>query len=233
MVKTIIKKIINKLKKPRNSYRTYAQGGEDIILNRFFESKGINKPTYLDIGASDPVKFSNTYFFYKKGARGVCIEPNHEIIKKFKRKRKHDQVLNIGIGVNDVQSADFYMMTWHEFNTFSKERAYKYQAYYKGRNNIEKIIKMPLVNINTILEQYFEKAPDLISIDVEGIDFEIIKTFNFSKYMPMAFCIESIDLSEENKHIKNTELAAFMEQKGYGLYADTYINYIFIDSAYL
>ena len=39
---------------------SYAQEGEDMILNRLFETK--KKGYYVDIGAHHPKRFSNTYY---------------------------------------------------------------------------------------------------------------------------------------------------------------------------
>ena len=47
----------------------YSQEGEDMILNRIFHNK--NSGFYVDIGAFDPKRFSNTYFFYKKRLRSI------------------------------------------------------------------------------------------------------------------------------------------------------------------
>ena len=43
----------------------YSQNGEDLILNRLFENK--EKGFFIDVGAHHPIRFSNTYLFYKKG----------------------------------------------------------------------------------------------------------------------------------------------------------------------
>ena len=46
--------------------RPYSQEGEDMILSYMF----IQKRTigfYMDVGAHHPNRFSNTYYFYKKG----------------------------------------------------------------------------------------------------------------------------------------------------------------------
>ena len=50
----------------------YSQNGEDLILNRFLENK--EKGFFIDVGAHHPIRFSNTYFFYKKGWSGINID---------------------------------------------------------------------------------------------------------------------------------------------------------------
>ena len=47
-------------------YTSYSQEGEDMILKSFFENKKHYRGFYVDVGAHHPVRYSNTYFFYKK-----------------------------------------------------------------------------------------------------------------------------------------------------------------------
>lgn len=69
--------------------------------------------------------------------------------------------------------------------------------------------------------------PNLISIDVEGLDLQILKTLNFEKYRPEVFCIETLQHSKNYTETKNQDLISFLETQDYFVYADTYINTIF------
>lgn len=208
-------------------YVSYSQIAEDLIVNYVFEQLRIEKPTYLDIGANDPVNLSNTYFFYKKGCRGVCIEPNPSLVKKFKQKRPGDQVLEVGVSIDGRSSADYYMMDWHEFNTFSEERAKEIEAHYAGQNNIQKKITRKLMTIMEVCDAYFPSAPNFVNLDVEGLDFEILKQIDFSRVSPDAFCVETISTSDTGY---KDQVSLLFEEKGYFQYAFTRINSIFVKS---
>lgn len=86
---------------------------------------------------------------------------------------------------------------------------------------------MPLNDINGIIEKYLQPYPNFISIDVEGLDLQIIKTLNFEKYKPEVFCVETLQYAKNNIETKNLELINFFQSIGYFVYADTYINTIF------
>ena len=75
--------------------KSYSQEGEDMVLYRIFEKQ--KSGFYVDIGAYHPKRFSNTYFFYKRGWRGINIEPNPEAIKLFKKYRVGDINLEMGV----------------------------------------------------------------------------------------------------------------------------------------
>jgi hypothetical protein len=55
---------------------SYSQCGEDIIINFILTCLKIDKPTYMDIGAHHPFRFSNTALFYEAGCHGINIEPD-------------------------------------------------------------------------------------------------------------------------------------------------------------
>lgn len=214
-------------KKAKSAKKSYSQCGEDVIVDFLREALKINTFSYLDIGANDPITINNTYLFYRKGFKGVCIEPDPILYDRLRRLRKGDICLNAGVGVKEEKEADFYMMTANTLNTFSKAEAERYQSY--GNCKIEKILKVPLVSINDVIERYLKPYPTFVSLDIEGLDFEIIKTFDFSKLRPEIFCIETLTYTTDNSEIKIKILIDYMTDNGYMLYADTYVNSIFVE----
>lgn len=171
---------------------SFARQGEDVIIKSIFENHlKIAKPSFIDIGAYHPAYSNNTFRMYLDGSRGVLVEPNPAYTELLKAGRPEDKVLNIGIGITDEKEADFYVFDQHsQLNTFSKERADEHISKY-GPAVLKEVIKIPLVNINSVLEQYFEGAPDIFSIDVEGLDLAILETLDFSRFRPALFCVET------------------------------------------
>jgi FkbM family methyltransferase len=233
----MINKLASKIKTignqwfPGNIYKkSYSQCGEDIIIDFIFNFLDIKNPSYLDIGANDPKYLNNTYYFYEnRNGRGVVIEPNLSLAAKLKESRPHDIHYNCGIGFNNVEEyADYYVMEWHQFNTFSKEIAYETQENYKGRNNVKEVVKLKLVGINQILQQHFSKGLDLLSIDVEGLDLDILKSVNFGVCTPKIICVETKVGANQN----SSDIADFLKTAGYHLYSQTPINGIFVHQQY-
>ena len=208
-------------------YESFSQAGEDRILDYFFHSMKVKNPSYLDIGANHPIYCNNTYFFYKNGSHGVCVEADPSLFDYLAKIRKNDKCLNIGITFDERKEADFYIFSAPALNTLSKE-----EAEYREKNGsykIERVIRIPLKTINDIIAENFDKTPDLVSIDVEGIDLEIIKSLDFGKYRPLAFCVETITYGENRSEEKIPEIVDYLTSKGYFVYADTHINTIFVD----
>jgi FkbM family methyltransferase len=212
----------------RDSRESYSQQGEDLIVESIFEFLKIENPSYLDIGAADPIRINNTYLFYRKGFRGVLVEPNPACCRRLRAARPGDKLLNIGIGVTSEKESDYYMISGggDDLNTFSKEMAESYPSKTEGRHSIENVIKMPLVGINEILDQYFHKAPDLVSIDTEGIDLDILKSLDFDRFRPGVFCVETLVFGTARVETRILEL---MSSKGYTVRGSTFVNTIFVN----
>lgn len=210
---------------------SYSQCGEDIIVNFLFDALDIKKPSYADIGAHHASFINNTYFFYKKGCRGLCVEPDPILFSEIKKKRGGDICLNVGVGNKSQAAADYYVMTSKTLSTFSREEVEEYeQSGRYGPQKVEKILQVPLVSINELTEQYPHCFRDFVSLDTEGFDLEIIQTFDFFKIRPKIWCVETVERKIHGRsHGKNDKIIQHMIDNDYFPYADTYINTIFVD----
>lgn len=63
--------------------KSYSQSGEDLIIKYIFDALGIEKPSYIDVGAYHPYCLSNTSLFYELGSKGINIEPDPMLFKNF------------------------------------------------------------------------------------------------------------------------------------------------------
>ena len=209
------------------SRRSYAQSGEDLIIDYLFTTLKAPKVRYLDIGAHHPTYLSNTYLFYEMGASGICVEPDAALAGAFSRTRPRDICLNVGIAPNEGV-ADFYQMSTPTLNTFSREQAEQYESY--GKQRIERVVPVAIRNINGVLEEFFDSAPELVSLDVEGLDMAILQSLDFTRHRPAVFCVETLSYTEDQSERKLKEVIDWMAGRDYMLYADTYVNSIFVDN---
>lgn len=220
----ILDKIIFKLFRYRP---TYSQCGEDIIIAHILRMLKKDKIAYLDIGTNHPKIFNNTYLFYQQGGNGICVEPNPILCDKIATQRRRDTCLNIGISRNTYESLDFYIMNVDTLSTFSKADAEKLQN--NGNYKIVNTIKVPVVNVNELMLSNFKTAPDLVSIDVEDLNEEIVMSIDF-KIRPSIFCIETLVFGDNTAGKKIDSIRQHFLNNDYFIYADTYINTIFVDN---
>ena len=210
--------------------KSYSQCGEDILIGRALSMLGIRQPNYLEIGTNYPVAGNNTYSFYAKGAHGVCVEPDPDLAQMIRQTRPRDTCLNVGIGPSEEAGLSFYMLSKKGLNTFSKEEAEKtVKDGMYGEVKIEKVITVPLVTIDSVIEKHFPAGVDILSLDAEGYDFNILQSLDFVKHRPKLICVETARYDEHRKLQKETEMIDFVLAQDYFLYADTFVNSIFVD----
>jgi FkbM family methyltransferase len=206
---------------------SYSQSGEDRIIKYILDVIGIAKPTYLDIGAHHPVRINNTYLFYQNGCRGVCVEPNPRLFANQRDVRPDDVCLNVGVGGARRESMPFYEMSADTLSTFSELEARRYVAEFGEQ--IVRVAEVEMVTPGEIIAQNFQGPPDFVSLDVEGLELEILKAFDLSSTRPAVFCVETITYATDGTGKKLTNVIEYLTEAGYMVYADTNINTIFVD----
>jgi FkbM family methyltransferase len=226
-----IRKLVNKIKnlfaneRKTNAMVSFSQSGEDLIKSYIFRTIGLLNPSYIDIGAHHPYRFSNTAIFYESGSCGINVEPNPDLFQQISSVRNSDVNLNIGIGDKE-DSLEFYKFSVPAWITFVKEEAESLSAKY-GYSIID-VLKIPVKKLDTVINNYANGVfPDLLTKNIEGVDEFIISEINPNNG-PVVICAETISFKENGSGGKNMEITKMLESKGYMLYADTYINSIFV-----
>lgn len=217
------------LKLWRGSQRNVSrsQAGEDRILSFLFGSMGVKKPSYIDIGANDPVNGNNTFLFYCRGSKGVLIEPDPAFAKNLKSKRPGDIIVQAAVSDKQNSVSQFYVFDEPAINTLSKEEADLRIS--SGKFKLKEVIEISLLTIPEIIKKYFDNTcPTFISLDIEGLDYDVLHSFDFKTYPVPVWIVETCAYSENHIKPKVHSLIDLMLSKGYFVYADTYINTIFV-----
>ncbi|MCC7306309.1 MAG: FkbM family methyltransferase [Acidobacteria bacterium] len=240
-LRTRLKRLIDKtgLKPQRSSRRrrpsrSYSQFGEDLIIFNLLNDLAVQGASYLDVGANDPEFISNTFLFYKEGFSGVLVEPDPSLAGKLRSRRPKDILLNAGIGIGDgAAEADFYMFAEKNngLGTFSAENARfaEEKGLFGEKRPVIGIKRVLLLNINAVIAENFTECPDLISIDIEGWDLQVLKTFDFERYSPAIFCVETLAYDDNGGTYRIREIYELFEQNGYLLHKETEANAIFVN----
>jgi len=225
-------KMLRKLKKLSGLHQgrlSFSQCGEDLLVDYIFRLRGLEFPTYLDIGANDPYLLSNTAFFYRKGCRGINIEANPQLIHQLRRHRKNDINLNIGVGREEGE-LDFYILQDPTLSSFSKDES---ERLTEMGVKLESVKKIRLTTLEKIIYKYCNGIfPDFLSIDVEGMDLEILHSIPFDKYWPKVICAEAAEYSPTGAGARRNDLINFLVSKGYYEYSNTNLNTILVKNEF-
>jgi FkbM family methyltransferase len=195
-----------------------------MILSRIFGDTPIG--FYVDVGAHHPFRFSNTYYFYKKGWRGINIDAMPNSMKLFNRFRSRD--VNLEIPISDSEQVlTYFSFNEPAINGFSKELSRERH----GKNGyfIQQEIKLKTSKLSSVLDEHLDSGVkiDFLSIDVEGLDINILKSNNWVKYRPKCILIEVLGSSLSD--ITNGEIAILLKQYGYGIFAKSVHTVFFIE----
>jgi FkbM family methyltransferase len=189
-MKKLIRAILIRLF-PKTCFRhtTFSQDGEDRVLQAFYEGQKKYRGFYIDVGAHHPFRFSNTALFYGMGWSGINIEPTPNLIGAFHRRRKRD--INLNVAISGVKSSlTFYMFDEAALNSFNEEL-----SEFRHRTTPFKIIgkkKIDTYRLSEVLDTHMKPGQkiDFMTIDVEGLDFEVLKSNDWEKYIPQFILVE-------------------------------------------
>ena len=206
--------------------KSYSQEGEDMILKRLFGGQKFG--FYVDVGAHHPKRFSNTYYFYKKGWSGINIDAMPGSMIAFDKFRPRD--INIEKPISDKkQILTYYAFNEPALNTFSKELAVEYEKenyFIKFTRDIE------TTTLEDILDRNLPRNQDIdfLSVDVEGLDLMVLRSNNFEKYKPKIVLIEI--LGNSFSEIENNKIADYLRQYGYSIFAKTVNTVFFVNNSF-
>ncbi len=167
---------------------SYAQLQQDLwVLKQTANKRG---GVFVEFGATDGVWLSNTYLLETAyGWHGVCAEPNPELFERLKRNRRC-QVSHACIAGVTGEEIDFVLADIYGAITRyagSDRHASTRQACLDAG----KVIRLKTISLNDFLEECrLEPGIDYISVDTEGSEVEILKTFPFEKWRVKLWTIE-------------------------------------------
>jgi FkbM family methyltransferase len=202
---------------------SYSQEGEDLILARLLDEKRVKNGFYVDIGAHHPTRFSNTYYFYRRGWSGINVDALPGTKNLFNRTRPRDVTIQCGVGMQD-DVLTYYSFNEPALNTFSKvEAQIKESSQYKVIDEIQ----VPVTTLKKILDANLPlgKKIDFMSIDVEGFDHEVICSNDWLKHRPTIIAIELLNSTIES--IKMHPTAKILFKNNYEIIAKTHNTFFF------
>jgi FkbM family methyltransferase len=192
----------------------YSQSSQDKFLEENI-FKGYKNGFFVDVGAHDGITFNNTLYFEKENNwTGINIEPIASVYNKLVINRPNCINLPYAICNNDGEASFICNEGYTEMISGLKDT-----YYYKHNNRLENelksmggesnIINVKTKKLETIFDDNNVKNIDYLSIDVEGAEFEVIKSINFDKVF-----IDVIEF-EDNYEETSEPIVEYLTKLGY------------------
>ena len=164
----------------------HSQDGQDKYLetNIF---KGFKNGFFVDVGAHDGISINNTLYFERyNGWTGINIEPIESVYNKLVTNRPFCVNINCAVSNTDG-NAEFIL------NKGYTEMISGLKSSYDGRhmsrlqkenimtNSTTEIVNVCTQRLETIFDEQGVTCVNYMSVDVEGGEYDVIKSINFYK----------------------------------------------------
>lgn len=199
----------------------YSQNKEDLILASIF--KGQEKGFYVDVGANHPTYDSVTKYFYEKGWNGINIEPIKSFYTLLQIDRPKDTNINIGISSKNgmLNLREYFSEAGEGMSTFSDDLKKQYSSSKHWATTSFKDYEVETRMLSQVFEEEDVKSIDFMKIDVEGLEYEVINSNNWTEYRPKFICIESNHIIKDWRPI--------LKANGYELFFNDGLNNYYFD----
>lgn len=228
-----IKNLAAKIREPflpenRWSQKSFSQEGEDLALSRILD--GLQSGFYIEVGSHHPFRFSNTYLFYRRGWSGICVDPLPGSKDLFVKYRPRDIVLECGVSRKCGQMT-YFMFNEPALNTFNENLAKERHGV--GNYFLKEKREVLTEPLSAILDRHLPRCKEITfySIDVEGLDLEVLESNDWTKHRPRIVIAEC--LSTNLAQLMGDTLVTFMDSVRYSPYAKTGNSVIFMEQAAL
>ncbi len=202
----------------------FSQFGEDIVLKELLKKEKTKNHNgfFVDVGCYHPKKHSNTYMLYKAGWSGINIDMEADKISLFNMARSRDW--NVLAPISDKKEK----VNVYRFGKFGVGSTIDYNFAVETGNAVYDTTELFSKTLNEVIDEspHSGKQIDVLSIDVEGMDYRVLSSLNLEAYQPKIIIIESHHRSIEE--ILDTDIYRLLKNQSYVLRSWTFYSLIFI-----
>ena len=165
---------------------------------------------FIEVGANDPEAGSQTYLLEKLGWNGILVEPQSELCKRLREHRPKSRVVQAACSAPGKEGeADLHIGSLDGFSTLDQNPEVRGVTF-------ERKEKVKITTLDEIVKHAGNPKIDFLSIDVEGMELDVLRGFSFPKFRPALLLIEDTVRSLEKHH--------YLETQGYVLVKRTGLN---------
>ena len=188
--KNLLSNFINSTKNKNN---IKSQLYQDVFAS-FIVGDKFDK-TFFEFGATDGIDLSNSYMLETYlNWKGALSEPSPQWHCKLKKNRPNTKIITDCVWSESEKILDFFVSNvgvLSSLNDFKESDKVSMPGNTSARLKSGEIISVKTISLNDVIEKTFGlKTPSYVSIDTEGSEYEVLKSFNFKKFRPIVFTIE-------------------------------------------
>jgi FkbM family methyltransferase len=203
--------------------KSYSQNGEDLKALDFFQR---HVGTVLSLGENDGKTLSNALLLIESGWSAVLVEPSQTSFKRLVELHKdNNKVVCMNVAISD-QEGDLEFMesgphiSNNDHSLLSTLKPTEVLRWH-GSGTVFTPTTVQAITFETLLERAPFKTFEYITIDIEGLDYEVLCQIDLTKVGCRMLCIETNSV-DDNKYI------AYCLKHGMRLHSKNYENLIFV-----
>jgi FkbM family methyltransferase len=187
---------------------------EAALKEQFF---GDGQGYFVEVGANDPHALSQTWHLERRGWTGLLVEPQPQLAARLRQHRKA-QVYAVACA---GPAAAGKTMTLHLAGIHSSLDP----ALNISTEVPDGAIEVPIRTLDQILVEAKAPAPlDFVSIDVEGLELDVLAGFDLARWQPRLMLIEDLAM--------NLRLHRHLRARGYKWVRRTGLNGWYVPEAH-
>jgi FkbM family methyltransferase len=177
--------------------------------------KGYKNGFFMDIGAHDGITINNTLYFEKyNNWTGVNVEPIQSVFDKLVINRPNSININCAVCNNDgtaefIKNNGYTEMISGLKTNFDPRHFDRLERENNQMGSNTEYITVNTKRVETICDEHNIRHINYLSIDVEGAEFDVIKSINFDKVF-----IDVIGF-ENNYNDSSIPIVQYLENKNY------------------
>ena len=188
---------------------------EQKLVELFFADR--DDGYFIEVGANEPTQSSQTWHLERKGWRGLLVEPIPELCKELRRQRPHSAVVQAACGAPEQRG----LATLHVAEGLARSTLERNTAALNVKFTRTETVAVK--TLDDILEELKPMRVDFVSIDVEGLQLNVLRGFNLQKYHPRLLLVED--------YLHNLKTHSYLLQQHYRLVKRTTRNNWYVPRA--
>jgi FkbM family methyltransferase len=206
---------------PAKKKSSYSQCGEDAVLAYLFAGK--RSGFYVDVGCHHPKRGSNTFLFYKRGWQGILIDMEPAKVLACRLVRWRDTC--VLAAVSDREE-DLPLYAPHRFSVLATISPLATD------DSFQEVGRIKTRTLTGLLQEY--GAPqrfELLSIDAEGVDYQVLNSLDVQQFRPQVICIEIWQMKDGIDALLRSPFHAWFQERDYALASWAGLSAIYTDNA--
>ena len=185
---------------------SYSQFGEDVLLWQHFGGK--RNGFFVEAGANHPTIASQTWLFEQNGWKGILVEPIAEKYELIRQQRPGSQVVHLALGAPEQRGRA-------RFNVAAENDGLS-GLVVNAEVTVKHVEEVEVRTLDDVLAEAGNPKLDLVSIDVEGLELQVLRGFDLKRHRPAVLLVED--------HLQRMGVHRHIVENGYRLVKRTGCN---------